>query len=83
MLTITLNLPKKTKQHLNKDLKEFEDLTYEPREFHIKKALTWYLERASKRIKDREEKKSKGNTEYNTEKDLLESLGLKEEDGEE
>ena len=79
MLTITLKLPKKTKQQLDKDLKKLEDLTHEPREFHFKKASIWYLERASRRIKNYEEEKAKGNNNY-TEKDLLENLGLKEAD---
>ena len=79
MLNLTLNLPKRTKQHLDKDLGKLENLTYEPREFHLKTALVWYLERANKRIKNYEEEKAKGNPDYAKE-ELLETLGLKEED---
>jgi len=82
MLTITLNLPKKVEKQLDKDLEKLETLTKRPREFHLKKALIWYLEEANKLKKNYEKERTKGNFKYHTEEDLLESLGLKEVDWE-
>ena len=44
MLTLTLNLPKKVEQELEKDLKHLEEITKKPREYHIKEALIRYIE---------------------------------------
>jgi len=42
MLTLTLNLPKKVEQEVEKDLKHLEEITKKPREYHIKEALIRY-----------------------------------------
>ena len=44
MSTITLNLPQKVEQQLEKDLKQLETLTGKPKDYHIKKAVIRYLE---------------------------------------
>jgi len=76
MITITLNLPKKVEQQLEKDLQNLEKVTEKPREFHLKKALVRYLEEANELIKYYEEERKKGNSNH-AEKDLLEHLNLK------
>lgn len=81
MLTVTLNLPQKTEQELEKDLKKLEILTEKSREFHIKEAVIRYLEHAGKMIKYYEQQKAKGSSDHTT-KELLEHLNLKEIDWE-
>ena len=81
MLTITLNLPQKTEQQLEKDFQHLENLTKKPRDFHIEKAIIRYLEHANKLMKFFEQERSKGNLGYTTD-DLLEQLNLKEIDWE-
>ncbi|CAH1755807.1 23183_t:CDS:2 [Entrophospora sp. SA101] len=44
MITLTLNLPKKVEQELEKDLQHLEAITKKPREFLIKEALIRYIE---------------------------------------
>jgi len=44
MITLTLNLPKKVEQELEKDLQRLETITQKPREFHVKEALIRYIE---------------------------------------
>jgi len=79
MLTITLNLPQKTEQQLEKDFQHLENLTKKPRDFHIEKAIIRYLKHANKLMKFFEQEISKGNSGYTTD-DLLEQLNLKEVD---
>ena len=78
MLTIALKLPKKIEKQLDKDLKKLEELTHRPREFHLEKALIWYLEEFNRLMKYYEKERTKGNLKFHTEKDLLEQLNLKE-----
>jgi len=77
MLTITLELPQKTEEQLEKDLQHLEALTEKPRNFHIQKAVIRYLEHANKLRKIYEQKRAKGELNYTTE-ELLEHLNLKE-----
>jgi len=79
MLTITLNLPPKAEQQLEKDLKQLETLTKKSRDFHIKKAVIRYLEHADKMIKYYERERAKGSPNHTIE-ELLEHLNLKEVD---
>lgn len=76
MITLTLNLPKKTEQELEKDLKHLEETTQKPREYHIKEALIRYIEDMED-IRDVEkyiEEKKKGKVKYYTSEELQERL---------
>ena len=79
MLKLTLNLPKKAEEELEKDFQRLEAITNKPKEFHVKEALVRYLKHADKLIKYYEGQRKKGNKGYTTEK-LLEQLNLKEVD---
>ena len=79
MLKLTLNLPKKAEEELEKDFQHLEAITNKPKEFHVKEALVRYLKHADKLIKYYEEQRKKENKGYTTEK-LLEQLNLKEVD---
>ena len=71
MLTLTLNLPKKVEQELEKDLKYLEETTKKPREYHIKEALIRYIEEMED-IRDVEKyikKKKEGKVKYYTSKE--------------
>ncbi|CAJ0865817.1 13943_t:CDS:2 [Entrophospora sp. SA101] len=48
MITLTLNLPKKVEQELEKDLKHLETITNKPRDFHVKEALVVWKDIAEK-----------------------------------
>jgi len=79
MLTITLNLPKKVEQQLEKDLQQLEIITKKSKDFHIRKAIIRYLEHANKLVKYYEQERIKG-SKKNTTEELLEHLNLKEVD---
>lgn len=76
MITLTLNLPKKVEQELEKDLQHLETITKKPREFHIKEALIRYLEDMED-IQDIEEHiKNKDKAKYYTTEELEKKLGI-------
>ena len=76
MITLTLNLPKKVEQELEKDLKYMEKTTKKPREYHIKEALVRYLEDMED-IRDVEKYlKSKSKTKYYTSAEVKKKLGF-------
>ena len=74
MITLTLNLPKKVEQELEKDLKHLETITKKPREFHVKEALIRYLEDMED-IRDALESREKKEKTYTTE-ELEKRLGI-------
>ena len=68
MITLTLNLPKKVEQELEKDLQHLEKITKKPREYLIKEALIRYIEDMED-ISDIEkyvERKKQGKVKYYT-----------------
>ena len=80
MITLTLNLPKKVEQELEKDLKYMEKTTKKSREYHIKEALVRYLEDMED-IRDVEKylkRNKEGKVKYYTSEELSKKLRLDE-----
>jgi len=73
MITLTLSLPKKIEQELEKDLKYLEQTTKKPREYHIKEELIRFIE-AMKDIQTIEEHINKDKAKHYTSEELKKKL---------
>jgi predicted DNA-binding protein len=76
MIILTLNLPKKVEQELEKDLKYLEETTKKPREYHIKEALIRYMEDMEDIQTIEEHIKNKDKAKYYTSEELKKKLNL-------
>jgi len=74
MIILTLKLPKKVEQELEKDLEHLEVVTKKSRSFHVKEALIRYLEDMED-IRDALESRDKKEKTYTTE-ELEKKLGI-------